>query len=236
MSGRIIVFEGVEGCGKTTQLQLLHEWLQRLFSARVCGADYSVSQHSSQPVSSCLIVTREPGGTQLGSKLRQLLLGEDNGKPIQNSAELLLYAADRAQHVEEVLKPQLALGAIILCDRYTDSTIAYQGYGRGLSLSLIHQLNSIATGGLESNLTLWLDVDVEVGLARTKNRGVADRIEQADLEFHRRVQQGYTQLAKAHPKQIVRVDASLSKENVQQQIQEIVSQRLTEWGLYNFGF
>ncbi len=236
MSGRIIVFEGVEGCGKTTQLQLLHEWLQRLFSARVCGADYSVSQHSSQPVSSCLIVTREPGGTQLGSKLRQLLLGEDNGKPIQNSAELLLYAADRAQHVEEVLKPQLALGAIILCDRYTDSTIAYQGYGRGLSLSLIHQLNSIATGGLESNLTFWLDVDVEVGLARAKNRGVADRIEQADLEFHRRVQQGYTQLAKAHPMRIVRVDASLSKENVQQQIQEIVSQRLTEWRLYNFGF
>jgi dTMP kinase len=250
MSGRIIVFEGVEGCGKTTQLQLLHEWLQRLFWARVCGADYSISQHSSQPVPfsrqkveesfprfiAALIVTREPGGTQLGSKLRQLLLGEDNGKPIQNSAELLLYAADRAQHVEEVLKPQLALGAIILCDRYTDSTIAYQGYGRGLSLSLIHQLNSIATGGLESNLTLWLDVDVEVGLARTKNRGVADRIEQADLEFHRRVQQGYIQLAKAHPKRIVRVDASLSEENVQQQIQEIVSQRLTEWGLYNFGF
>lgn len=242
MSGRLIVFEGVEGCGKTTQLQLLHEWLQRLFS--------------TQAVTS-LIVTREPGGTPLGLGLRQLLC-EDNGRllederfadrvsarklsseslirkqalTIQDSAELLLYAADRAQHVEEVLKPQLALGAIILCDRYTDSTIAYQGYGRGLSLSLIHQLNWIATGGLESDLTLWLDVDVEVGLARTKSRGWLDRIEQADLKFHEQVQQGYIQLAKAHPKRIVRVDASLSQENVQQQIRLILSQRFAEWGL-----
>jgi dTMP kinase len=128
-----------------------------------------------------------------------------------------------------VLKPQLAVGAIILCDRYTDSTIAYQGYGRGLSLSLIEQLNTIATGGIESDLTLWLDVDVEVGLARTRGRGVADRIEQADLVFHRRVQQGYTELALAHPERIERVDASLSEAVVQEQIQDILSQRLTKW-------
>jgi dTMP kinase len=145
--------------------------------------------------------------------------------------ELLLYAADRAQHVEEVLKPQLAAGAIILCDRYINSTIAYQGYGRGFSLDLIDQLNFIATGGLESDLTLWLDVDVEVGLERTKTRGVVDRIEQAGLEFHERVQQGYTQLAKAQPQQIVRVDANLSEAAVQEQIQQILVQRLTEWGL-----
>lgn len=212
MGGKLIVFEGVEGCGKTTQLQRLREWL------------HCLSASESVPFS--VVVTREPGGTELGLGLRKLLLGEAKGKPIQDSAELLLYASDRAQHVEEVLKPQLALGAIILCDRYTDSTIAYQGYGRGLSLSLINQLNSIATGGLESDLTLWLDVDVEVGLARTKDRGLLDRIEQADLAFHRRVQQGYKELALAHPKRIVRVDASLSVASVQKQIQTILSERL----------
>jgi dTMP kinase len=227
MSGRLIVFEGVEGCGKTTQLQRCHAWLARE------GAPESL-QHLATNIpfsrqTAALIFTREPGGTQLGLRLRQLLCADN--VTIQDSAELLLYAADRAQHVEEVLKPQLASGAIILCDRYTDSTIAYQGYGRGLSLSLIHQLNSIATGGLESNLTLWLDIDVELGLARTKNRGRLDRIEQADLEFHRRVQQGYIELAKAHPQRIVRVDANGSAENVQQQIQEILSQRFIEWEL-----
>lgn len=208
MSGKLIVFEGVEGCGKTTQLQRCHQWLTSFNS----------------------VVTREPGGTQLGLKLRQLLLSADHGI-IHDSAELLLYAADRAQHVEEVLMPQLRNGAIILSDRYTDSTVAYQGYGRGLSLSLINQLNLIATGGLESDLTLWLDVDVEVGLERTKNRGKLDRIEQADLEFHVRVQQGYAQLAKACPQRIARVDANLDEESVNKQIQEIVSQRLRQWGL-----
>ncbi len=208
MSGKLIVFEGVEGCGKTTQLQRCQQWLTSFNS----------------------VVTREPGGTDLGLKLRQLLLSADNGI-IHDAAELLLYAADRAQHVEEVLKPQLRNGAIILSDRYTDSTVAYQGYGRGLSLSLINQLNLIATGGLESDLTLWLDVDVEVGLERTKNRGKLDRIEQADLKFHARVQQGYAQLAKACPQKIVRVDANLDTESVNKQIQAIVSQRLRQWGL-----
>ncbi len=216
MSGKLIVFEGVEGCGKTTQLQRCQEWL--------VGQD---SPEWFQRFAISLVVTREPGGTQLGCELRQLLC-EDN-KALSDSAELLLYAADRAQHVKEVLKPQLASGAIILCDRYTDSTIAYQGYGRGLSLSLIDQLNSIATGGLESNLTLWLDVDVEVGLARTKNRGRLDRIEQANLEFHQRVQWGYTELAKAYPQRIVQVDSSGSVENVQQQIRLVLSQHFSQW-------
>lgn len=148
---------------------------------------------------------------------------------MQDVAELLLYAADRAQHVEEVLKPHLADSALVLCDRYTDSTIAYQGYGRGLSLALIQQLNQIATSRLESNLTLWLDIDVEQGLARAKNRSYTDRIEQAELAFHQRVQQGYTELAKAHPHRIVRVDASLSEAKVQEQIQAILWQQLTQW-------
>ena len=215
MLGRLIVFEGVEGAGKTTQLRLLQEWLP-------------------SQVSHPIVVTREPGGTQLGLRLRQLLLelGASNEENLSNPdprpltpdplTELLLYAADRAQHVEEVLKPQLASGAIVLCDRYTDSTTAYQGYGRGLNLSLIAQLNKIATGGLESDLTLWLDVDVEISLARVQGRGRADRIEQETALFHRRVQQGYIELAKAHPHRIIRIDASLSEAVVQQQIQDIL--------------
>ena len=209
MAGKLIVFEGVEGCGKTTQIQRSREWLEN-------------SGWLGKPP---VIVSREPGGTQLGIGLRRLLL-EGNQPPLHDRAELFLYAADRSQHVEEVLKPHLASGAMILCDRFTDSTVAYQGYGRGLSLSLIDQLNQLAAGGLESDLTLWLDVDVEVGLARAGRRGAADRIEQADLAFHRRVQQGYKELAQAYPHRIVRVDASLSMLDVQAQIQKILQERL----------
>lgn len=223
MNGRLIVFEGVEGCGKTTQLQRLQEWLPSICCCGVLAGGASPTQPLD--AASSVVVTREPGGTKLGLGLRKLLLDVE-GASLQDSAELLLYAADRAQHVEEVLKPNLTLGAIVLCDRYTDSTIAYQGYGRGLSLSLINQLNQIATGGLESDLTIWLDIDVEVGLARLQKRSVTDRIEQANLAFHRRVQQGYTELAKANPNRIVRVNGSLSEAAVQEQIQAIVSQWL----------
>ncbi len=225
MVGKLIVFEGVEGCGKTTQLQRSREWLQSLPASEL-GAN-TESRRDSLPdkLFKTVVITREPGGTELGLKLRRLLLAT-GGEPIQEKAELLLYAADRAQHIEEVLRPQLALGAIILSDRYTDSTLAYQGYGRGLSLNLIQQLNQIATGGLESDLTLWLDVDVEVGLARAQKRGVTDRIEQADLSFHRRVQQGYRELFQRYSERIVRVDANLSELAVQEQIQSILYQRL----------
>jgi dTMP kinase len=209
MIGKLIVFEGVEGCGKTTQIQFCQEWLQNF---RI-------------PV----IVTREPGGTELGLHLRRLLL-ETEKSQIAELTELLLYAADRAQHVEQELKPKLASGAFILCDRYTDSTIAYQGYGRGLDINLINQLNAIATGGLESHLTLWLDINVEEGLARKRGSGnVQDRIEQETVAFHRRVQQGYAQLHALYPERIVRVDASLSKEEVQQQIQAVLTPRLNAW-------
>ena len=210
IGGKLIVFEGVEGCGKTTQIQRTLDWLQTIFpSERV-------------------VVTRQPGGTQLGIGIRRLLLDYSEEKPIQDLTELFLYAADRAQHVEEVLKPELHNKSIILCDRYTDSTIAYQGYGRGLNLSLIHQLNQLATGGLKSDLTIWLDVDVEVSLARTRGRGVADRIELEAIAFHRQVQQGYTELAKEHPNRILRVDASLNEIAVQEQIQAILRQHLAE--------
>ncbi|MFB2817049.1 dTMP kinase [Umezakia ovalisporum] len=207
MSGKLIVFEGVEGSGKTSQMQLCYQWLQNLGLS--------------------VVLTREPGGTELGSHLRRLLLDKLDNKPISEVTELLLYAADRAQHVEQELKPNLAAGKYVLCDRYTDSTTAYQGYGRGLNLSLINQLNYIATGGLQSDLTIWLDVDVEVGLARKKGNAVGlDRIEQETITFHRCVQQGYADLATRYPSRIARVDGNLTQAAVQQVIQEILRSRL----------
>lgn len=206
MGGRFIVFEGVEGCGKTSQMQLCAKWLESL----------------GMPV----IITREPGGTELGLHLRRLLLEKTEDQPIAEVTELLLYAADRSQHVAQELKPNLAAGKYILCDRYIDSTIAYQGYGRGLDMTLIHQLNQIATGGLTSDLTIWLDVDVEVGFARKSKDGLGlDRIEQETIAFHRRVQQGYADLA-ASSSRIVRVDGNLSQETVHQIIQGIVREHL----------
>ena len=205
MAGKFIVFEGVEGCGKTSQMQFCCQWLQNL----------GIS----------VVVTREPGGTELGLHLRRLLLEKVENQPIAEVTELLLYAADRSQHVEQELKPNLAAGKYILCDRYTDSTTAYQGYGRALNMSLINQLNYIATAGLESDLTIWLDVDVEVGLAR-KQGDKFDRIEQETIDFHRRVQQGYSELAASYPYRIIRVDGSLSKAAVQEIIQEILREKL----------
>jgi dTMP kinase len=206
MDGKFIIFEGVEGCGKTTQIKRTYEWLLAHRSG------------DAPPV----ILTREPGGTQVGQALRQLLLDVRPREPLQERAELLLYAADRSQHVEQVIKPQLAKGAIVLCDRYTDSTIAYQGYGRGLSLELIVQVNYIATDGLAGDLTLWLDVAPEIGLARAQNRGNCNRMEEENLTFHRRVQQGYAALARAYPQRIARVDASLGEDEVQAQIQTLL--------------
>ncbi|MCL2924007.1 MAG: dTMP kinase [Trichodesmium sp. MAG_R04] len=218
MIGKFIVFEGVEGGGKTTQIELLRDWLLGKEELRQILSKYIN-----------VVITREPGGTQLGKALRKLLLSSDVlAEKIQNTSELLLYAADRAQHVEALIKPCLERGAIVLCDRFIDSTIAYQGYGHGLDLELIQQLNYIATGGLKSDLTFWLDLDVEIGLSRAKNRGNFDRMERANIEFHRRVQQGYQELAKNNSL-IVRIDANLTREKVQQQIQEIIMQKLVEW-------
>jgi dTMP kinase len=220
MLGKLIVFEGGEGSGKTTQVTRSQEWLHYndLFQTL-----------QQQGVISELIVTREPGGTEVCQHIRRLLLTPTTSESMQNRAELLLYAADRAQHVEHLLKPQLERGSVILCDRYVDSTIAYQGYGRGLDRALIDQLNLIATGGLASDLTLWLDVDVDTGLARTKRRGTADRMEQASLDFHQRVRQGFKDLAQANPHRIVRVDASQPEDDVAQQIQTLLQHYLAVW-------
>lgn len=225
MQGKLIVFEGVEGSGKTTQIAHTQAWLVDSGTLDRLQRQGYVSQ---------LVITREPGGTPLGKTLRQLLL-HSTDESIQNRTELLLYAADRAQHVEAYLKPLLAEGALILCDRYTDSTVAYQGYGRGLDRDLIEQLNQIATGGLQSNLTIWLDVHAEVGLNRARSRAAHDRIEQADLSFHQRVQQGFTELAQTYPHRIVRIDASVAPDQIAQQIQATLLQQFTQWYGKNAG-
>lgn len=216
MQGKLIVFEGGDGAGKTTQLKQVQEWLE----------------HSPLlPLGCAIAVTREPGGTTLGKYLRQALLGTEElaREPLHERTELLLYAADRAHHVETMLKPELARGTIILCDRYTDSTIAYQGYGRRLDRRLIDQLNLIATGGLQPDLTLWLDVDATTGAARTKQRGVADRMEQADLDFHQRVRQGFRELHEREPQRVVRIDGEQDEASVAHQIQAVLEQRFRQW-------
>jgi dTMP kinase len=219
MDGKLIVFEGIEGCGKTTQLERSRHWLNE--------SGWLTKLQTQRGVRD-LMLTREPGGTALGQGIRQLLLHTHN-EPIQDRTELLLYAADRAQHVEGFLRPYLKTGALILCDRYTDSTVAYQGYGRGLDLALIEQLNQVATGGLKSDLTLWLDLDVEEGLARMQQRGKRDRIEQASLDFHQRVRQGFAALAHSEPERFVQIEASGSELEVADRISAALSQALTRW-------
>jgi len=183
-----ITLEGGDGVGKTTQQALLSERLRQEGYACLC--------------------TREPGDTALGKRLRDLLL---YGDPLARVTELLLYAADRAEHVSKVIAPALAARRVVVCDRFTDSTLAYQGYGRGLDLERIRQLNHLATGGLQPHLTLWLDLPPEVGLAR---RGIPDKLEQERLEFHRRVYQGFQTLAVSEPQRIVRIDAEGSPAEV----------------------
>ncbi len=201
MRGWFISLEGIEGAGKTTQIQLLADW----FTQQGYG----------------VLITREPGGTALGQALRQLLLQHT----LPQRTELLLYAADRATHVQEVLQPALQKYQIILCDRYTDSTVAYQGYGRGLNRAMIDQINAIATAGLTPHLTLWLDVPVAIGLARAKGRGALDQMEQQSIAFYERVRQGYQDLSTQYPERLVRIQAELSRAEVFKQIREAVCAR-----------
>ena len=177
--GRFVVLEGIDGCGKTTQLQALRQWLPSS-GLLAPGAR--------------LVVSREPGGTALGQALRDLLLHPPQGVQPLPRAELLLYAADRAQHVEALLLPALQAGDWVLCDRFIGSTAAYQGYGRGLPLALIDTLESLATGGLQADLTLWLDVTLAES-RRRRGGQMADRIEAAGEAFMSRVADGFATLA-----------------------------------------
>jgi dTMP kinase len=173
--GRFIALEGIDGCGKTTQLEALRQWLPTS-GLMAPGAR--------------VIVSREPGGTALGKALRDLLLHPPSEAAPVPRAELLLYGADRAQHVETVLRPALERGDWVLCDRFTGSTAAYQGYGRGLDLGLINKLSDIATNGLRADLTLWLDVSLAES-CRRRGGQLADRIEGEGVAFLSRVADGF---------------------------------------------
>lgn len=193
MRGRFITFEGVEGCGKTTQLKRAQQYLEQ----RGCT----------------VLATREPGGSRLGEAIRAILL-DPNHPNMAASAELLLYAAARAQHVSEIIRPAIAAGRFVLCDRYADSTTAYQGAGRRLAPEDLAVLHGIATGGLQPDLTILLDLPVEIGLERAHLRGHYDRIEQEALDFHARVRQGFLAIAEREPGRVRVVDAVPDQETV----------------------
>lgn len=200
-----ITFEGPDGSGKSTQAALLLEFLR---------------QHGYN-----VVLTREPGGTEIGDQIRTILSDLNNVR-MHPRTETLLFLAARAQIVEQVILPSLAAGAIVLCDRYADSTLAYQGYGHRHDLSQIQALLDFATGGLQPDLTLLLDIDVEVGLQRRAQGGQWNRLDAYYVDFHHRVRQGYHQLAKADPDRWVLIEAALPPSHVQAAIREIVLQRL----------
>ena len=196
-----ITFEGIEGCGKTTQAQRL---------ARALGPG--------------AVLTQEPGGTTLGRAIRALLL-EVTGRGMAPEAEVLLFFADRAQHVAEIVRPALAAGKVVISDRYTDSSLAYQGYGRGIDLDLIRVVARAATGGLTPELTVFIDVPVEVGLARVGKRGRHDRLESEVREFHERVREGYRALAAADPGRWALIDGEAAEAEVERKVQAAVAAR-----------
>lgn len=204
-----ITFEGPEGGGKTTVAAFL---LERLL-ARGLSA----------------ISLREPGGTHVGEQVRRLLL--DTRSDIAPAAEMLLFSASRAQLVEAIIRPHLAAGGVVLCDRYADSTLAYQGFGRGLDLTALRHITRFATGGLTPDLTLYFDIDPAQGLARRQGSGGLDRMDAQALDFHYRVRDGYLALMAAEPARWVRIDASAPLAVVQGTVIQVVGERLAARGM-----
>ena len=208
--GYFISLEGNDGCGKSTQAKLLHEWLIAL--------DYDV------------VMTREPGGSKVAEKIRALVLDREN-IGMQDMTEALLYAASRAQHVRDVILPALAAGKIVLSDRYVDSSIAYQGAGRELGMDLVARINAPAIDGCLPDLTVLLDIDAAAALRRREKASEVDRIEMMEDSFHVRVGKAYQELLKQNPGRIIRVDAQGSEEKVADRVSALVSQRLKEAGI-----
>lgn len=202
MTGRFLTVEGGEGVGKTTNIAFIQDYLQQQ------GID--------------LLVTREPGGTPLGEHIRGLLLDPDN-HGMAHDCELLLVFAARAEHLDKVIRPALERGQWVLCDRFTDATYAYQGAGRGLSQQRIAELEQFVQGTLRPDLTLILDVPVEIGLARASERGELDRFEQEQQDFFERVRRCYLQRAAEAPDRYAVIDASRPLADVQEQIAQVLS-------------
>jgi len=208
VSGTFITFEGIDGSGKSTQLRLLNNYLR---------------ENDCQ-----VLLTREPGGTTLGLRLRAALL--DAREEVDPLTELLVFAADRAQHVRRVLRPALAAGGIVISDRYADATVAYQGAGRGFSPELIHEIVQLATEGLTPDLTLLFDVSVEESTTRTTRRSgknsagknQRDRLDIEDEDFHKRVRKAYLAIATAEPERVKIIDTSGTVETTHQHVKEII--------------
>lgn len=200
-----ITLEGPEGSGKTLQLPKLADYL------RQCGYD--------------VLTTREPGGTYISEQIRTVLHNLEN-KEMNPRTEILLFQASRAQLVEQIIRPHLIKGGVVVSDRYADSTLAYQGFGHQIEIEPLRVLVTFATGGLKPDLTILLDVDVEIGLRRKELKGEWNRLDAYNLEFHQRVRQGYLQLVRVEPERWEVIDASQAPTLVQNEIRQVVSERL----------
>ncbi len=194
LANRFITFEGIEGSGKSTQVQLVGEYLKK----------------QRQQV----VITREPGGTPVADDIRSLLLNRQQ-EALTHTSELLLMFAARSQHLSQIILPALKQGAWVLCDRFTDSTIAYQGFGRGIEQAIISQLKEWVQGDLNPGLTFLFDMPVQLALERVRQRGEKDRFEVEAVEFHSRVKQGFLNLYQQHPERIVLIDATQSIEAIE---------------------
>jgi len=210
MAGKFITIEGIEGAGKSSLIEAL--------------------KNTAEAKGHQVLCSREPGGTELGAAIRKLLL-ESNQSPPCPLAEVLLFAADRAQHVQKLLRPALEQGKIVICDRFIHSTLAYQGFGRGIDLDLLSTLNELATSGLKPDLTLLLDLKPETGLARARKRadqgaeeteGGWSRFEQEQLDFHNKLRAGFLELAKDSSQNIKIINAEAQQDEVHDQAKKIV--------------
>lgn len=208
MPGLFITFEGIDLCGKTTQAKLLVAHLKDK------GFD--------------VLLTREPGGPGISEKIRQILLNPEN-HAMTSMAELLLYEASRAQHTEELIRPALSDGKLVICDRFGDASFAYQGHGRRLGGELVRRLNDLATGGLSPDLTIVLDLPPEEAARRAEGKDwQADRLEGEKIDFHRRVREGYLRLAEEEPERVRIIDGRGSVEEIQDRIRALVDPLLEE--------
>ncbi|NLA69996.1 MAG: dTMP kinase [Clostridiales bacterium] len=208
--GLFLSIEGPDGAGKTTQLG----YIKQFFEERNIE----------------LVMTREPGGTPIGESLREILLDKNNSE-MSAITEMLIYAASRAQHVAQLIRPAINRGAVVICDRYMDSSIAYQGYGRGLG-DMVEEVNLHAIDGLQPDLTIFLDLDPAVGKERIlSDRNECDRLEQEKLDFHYRVYEGYKAVAKSYPKRVYSIDASRTIEEVRQDIHTKLEEICLERGI-----
>ena len=211
--GLFVTFEGPEGSGKTTQIKLLSNWLAEM------GRD--------------VLTTREPGGTRIGDAVRRLLLNPEHIE-MRSETEILLFSSARAQIVGEVIRPHLARGGVVLCDRFSDSTLAYQGYGRGLDLDTLRMITAFATGSLKPNLTICLDLSVIEGLRRKQCGAAAEwnRMEREQLAFHERVRAGFISLAAVEPDRWLLLDATQPISQIQSEIRDRLLRDLLQSEVY----